>query len=184
MLATHFGEGLVGALHDALGADVDPDAGGHLAVHHEPLAIELVEMSQFAHLRHQIGVGDQHARCVRMGPEHTNRLARLHQQGLVLLEPLQSLDNLVEAVPVARGPANSAVDDQALRILGDLSSRLFISIRTAASVVQCLALISLPRRARMCRELSLRRSNCFPVMLNLFQHPFPRPAPPLHQNGP
>ena len=38
MLAAHLGEGLVGALHDALAADVDPAAGGHLAVHHEPLA--------------------------------------------------------------------------------------------------------------------------------------------------
>jgi hypothetical protein len=28
-------EGLVGALHDALAADIDPGAGGHLAVHHE-----------------------------------------------------------------------------------------------------------------------------------------------------
>ena len=35
MLAAHFGEGLVGALDDALGADVDPRAGGHLAVHHQ-----------------------------------------------------------------------------------------------------------------------------------------------------
>ena len=29
------GEGLVGALHDSLAADVDPRAGGHLAVHGE-----------------------------------------------------------------------------------------------------------------------------------------------------
>src|SRR6202008_4256605 len=43
MLAAHFGECLVGALDDALRADVDPAAGSHLAVHHEPLAIELVE---------------------------------------------------------------------------------------------------------------------------------------------
>ena len=35
MLAAHFGEGFEGALHDALGADVDPRAGGHLAVHHQ-----------------------------------------------------------------------------------------------------------------------------------------------------
>src|SRR5699024_4233171 len=31
------GEGLVGALEDALGGDVDPGPGGHLAVHHQPL---------------------------------------------------------------------------------------------------------------------------------------------------
>jgi hypothetical protein len=37
-------EGLVGALHDALAADIDPGAGGHLAVHHEAELIELVEV--------------------------------------------------------------------------------------------------------------------------------------------
>jgi hypothetical protein len=41
-------EGLVGALHDALAADVDPGAGGHLAEHHQALAIELVKCSQVA----------------------------------------------------------------------------------------------------------------------------------------
>src|SRR5690606_1042248 len=44
VLATRLGERLVGALNDALRADVDPRASGHLAVHGESLAIELVEM--------------------------------------------------------------------------------------------------------------------------------------------
>ena len=44
VLASELDEGLVGALHDALRADVDPRAGGHLAVHHQALAIELVEV--------------------------------------------------------------------------------------------------------------------------------------------
>ena len=34
MAAPDLDEGLVGALHDALAADVDPGAGRHLAVHH------------------------------------------------------------------------------------------------------------------------------------------------------
>ncbi len=44
MLAAHLDEGFVGALNDPLAADIDPAAGGHLAVHHQALAIELVEM--------------------------------------------------------------------------------------------------------------------------------------------
>ena len=44
VLPARFDEGLVGALDDALAADVDPRAGGHLAVHHQALAIELVEV--------------------------------------------------------------------------------------------------------------------------------------------
>ena len=35
MLAAHFDEGLIGALHDALRADVDPRARRHLAIHHQ-----------------------------------------------------------------------------------------------------------------------------------------------------
>ena len=83
MPAPDLDEGLVGALHDALAADVDPGAGRHLAVHHQALAIELVEMVPSRPMRHQIGIGDQHARRVRMGAEDADRLARLHQQRLV-----------------------------------------------------------------------------------------------------
>jgi hypothetical protein len=41
------------------------------------------------------------------------------EQCLVVLEPLERFDDLVEALPVARCAANPAVDDQALRVLGD-----------------------------------------------------------------
>ena len=120
MLAAHLDEGLVGALDDALRADVDPAAGGHLAVHHEPLAIELVEHLPGRPFGHEVGVGDEHARRVLVRAEHADRLAGLDEQGLVLVEPLERLDDLVEALPVARGAADAAVDDEALRVLGDL----------------------------------------------------------------
>ncbi len=38
MLAPGLGEGLIGALNDALRADIDPGPGGHLAVHGQALA--------------------------------------------------------------------------------------------------------------------------------------------------
>ncbi len=101
-------------------ADVDPAAGGHLAVHHEPLAIELVEHLPVRPFGHEVRVGDEHSRRVLVGAEDADGLARLDEQGLVLLEPLQRLDNLVEALPVARGAADAAIDDEALRVLGDL----------------------------------------------------------------
>ena len=82
--AAHFGEGLIGALHDALAADVDPRTGGHLAEHREPLAVELLKVLPGGPVRHQIGVGDEHARRVRVGREHADGLAGLHQQGFAL----------------------------------------------------------------------------------------------------
>ena len=84
VLAAGLHEGLVGALHDALRADVDPRAGRHLAVHGEALAIELVEMVPGRPVRHEVGVGDQHARRVGVGAEHADRLAGLDEQRLVL----------------------------------------------------------------------------------------------------
>ena len=120
MLAPHLGEGLVRALDDALRADVDPAAGGHLAVHHEPLAIELVEHLPVRPFGHEVGIGDEHARRVLVRAEHADGLARLDEQGLVFVQPFERLDDLVEAFPVARRAADAAVDDQALRVLGDL----------------------------------------------------------------
>ena len=55
-----------------------------------------------------------------MGPEHADRLAGLHQQALIVLELPQALENLVETFPVARGAADTAVDDELFRLFGNL----------------------------------------------------------------
>ena len=120
VLAARLDEGLVGALHDALRADVDPRAGRHLAVHHQALAIELVELVPGRPVRHEVGIGDQHARRVGMGAEHADRLARLDEQRLVVGKRLQRADDAVEIVPGPRRPADAAIDDQLVRILGDV----------------------------------------------------------------
>ena len=90
MLAAHFGEGFEGALDDALGADVDPAARGHLAVHHQPGAIEFVELLPRRPFGDEVGVGDEHARGVGVGAEHADRLARLDQQGLVVARAVRA----------------------------------------------------------------------------------------------
>ena len=45
----------------------------------------------------EVGVGDEHARGVGVGAEHADRLARLDEQGLVLVQPLERLDDAVVA---------------------------------------------------------------------------------------
>ncbi len=162
MLAAELGEGLVSALHDALAADVDPRSGRHLAVHHQALLIEFVEMVPGRPVRHQIGIGDQHARRVFMRLENTNRLARLHQKRLVRLQPLQRGDDAVERFPIARGAADAAIDDQLLGRSATSASRLFISMRSGASVSQDLALSVVPCAARILLELSRRVINFHP----------------------
>src|ERR1700751_5155101 len=62
MPASGLGERFIGALHDALAADVNPRAGGHLAVHHQALALELVEMLPVGPAADEVGICDQHPR--------------------------------------------------------------------------------------------------------------------------
>ncbi len=86
VLTSRFHEGFVGALHDALRADIDPGTGGHLAVHHQTRFIQLMEVIPGRPVRHQIGVCQQHAGCIRVGAEDADRLAALDQQGFIRLQ--------------------------------------------------------------------------------------------------
>ena len=114
------GERLVGALQDALRADVDPAAGRHLAVHRQAHRLQPAELLPRRPLRHQQAVGDQHARGQLVRAEDADRLARLHQQRLVVFELAQGGDDGVEVVPGARRLAGAAVDDEAVGVLGHL----------------------------------------------------------------
>ncbi len=120
MLAADFDKGLVGALHDALAADVDPGAGGHLPIHHQAEAIERGEMLPRGPVRHEVAVGDEHAGGIGMGAEDAGRLAGLHKQGFVGVQGGERADDAVVAGPVAGGTADAAVDDQIFRAFGDI----------------------------------------------------------------
>ena len=114
------GERLEGALEDALGADVDPRAGGHLAVHRQAEVLEPAELLPVGPVADQVGVGDQHPRRPRVGPHHADRLAGLHEHRLVVLERGQGAHQRVVRLPVARRLAGAAVDDEVLGALGVL----------------------------------------------------------------
>ncbi len=124
VLAPRLGESFVGALHDALAADVDPRAGGHLAVHRQAAIFEIPEDVPGRPGRHQEGVGNEHARCAAVGAEHANGLPRLNQQRLVRLERAKRVDDRVERLPVARGLSRSAVDDQIFGTLGNVGIQI------------------------------------------------------------
>ncbi|MNL37046.1 hypothetical protein D3C87_1591670 [compost metagenome] len=67
----------------------------------------------------QVGVGDQYARGVAVGLEHADRLAGLHQQGLVVVQVGQAFDDLVVAFPVTCSATDTTVNHQFFRVLGD-----------------------------------------------------------------
>lgn len=65
---------------------------------------------------HDIGIGDQDTGGVLMRAEHTNRLAGLHQKGLVGFQRLQRFDNTVVALPVTGCTAYATIDNQLRRL--------------------------------------------------------------------
>ena len=81
-------ERLVRALHDALAADVDPRPRRHLAVHHQAQPLQPRNSSQFDQCptRLELAISTRGAYVVRA--EDAHRLARLHQQRLVVFERL------------------------------------------------------------------------------------------------
>ena len=114
------GERLVGALQDPLGADVDPRARGHLAVHGEAELLEAAELGPGGPVADEVGVGDQHPRRPLVRPQHADRPAGLDEHRLVVLEGGQGAHHGVERAPVAGGAAGAAVDDEVVGPLGDL----------------------------------------------------------------
>src|SRR5208337_1803473 len=120
MLLARGGKSLVRPLDDSLRADVNPRASSHLAVHCEAELFQLVELLPVRPVTDEIGVADEHTRCVIVGAEDADWFARLHQQSLVVVQRLQRVDDGVIALPVARGAAGAAVYHQVLRALGDV----------------------------------------------------------------
>ena len=120
VLAGHGGQRLVGPLEDALGADVDPAAGRHLAVHGQSQCFETAELVPVGPLRDDQGVGDEDPGRLGVRPEHRDGLARLHDKGFVVLELLQAGDDGPIGLPVPGCLARTAVNDELRRLLGHL----------------------------------------------------------------
>ncbi len=118
--ARDLGEALVGPLEDALRADVDPRARGHLPVHREAERLEPSELLPRRPVRDQVGVRDEHPWRPFVRAEDPDRLARLHEHRLVGLERAQRGDERVERGPRACGAPGAAVDDEIVGPLRDI----------------------------------------------------------------
>src|SRR5437660_12218941 len=100
MLPGKRGEGLVRSLDDALGSDVRPAPRGHLPVHREAERLEFVERFPVRPFRDQMRVRDQDPRGVAVGFENGDRLAALYDQGLVVAEALERIDDAMVRLPI------------------------------------------------------------------------------------
>ena len=119
-LASDLGEAFVRALQDSLRADVDPRTRSHLPVHREALVFEAAELVPVRPIGYQVGVGDQHPRRPFVRAHDADRLARLDEHRLVALERGERAQHRPVRIPRTGGPPGAAVDDEPVRVLGDL----------------------------------------------------------------
>ena len=116
--AGDFGEAFVGALQDALGTDVYPGTGGHLAVHHEAFGFEAAEFAPVGPVGYQMRVGDKHSGGPFMGAEDADRFAGLHEHGFVIVEGGEGAFDGVVGVPGAGGSTGASVDHEIFGAFG------------------------------------------------------------------
>ncbi len=114
------------ALHDALRADVDPRARGHLPIHGEAERLEPAELVERREAADEVRVREQDPRRVGVRAELADGLAALDQQRLVVLELLELTHDDVERGPRSRGLARAAVHDEIVRALRDVGIEVVV----------------------------------------------------------
>jgi hypothetical protein len=108
-------------------------------------------------VRHEVRVREQHARRIGVRAKHADGLARLDQQRLVVFELLQRRENLIEAVPIARGAPNAAVDDERMRMFGHLGIEVVLNHPVGGFRQPALAgFLGAARRADRARRIEAR----------------------------
>ena len=91
-----------------------------MPVHDEAQLFQLVKFFPVRPVAHQVRVANQHAWRVFVRLKDSDRFARLHQQGLIVFQRLQRVDDGVVALPIARGATGSAIHHEVLRALSDV----------------------------------------------------------------
>src|SRR5699024_10090717 len=100
--AGNSGKRFKGALQNALRTDVDPRAGGHLPVHHEPLSFEFAKLGPRRPISDKVGVCEEDSGSPLVRAEHSDGFTRLHKQGFVVSEVAEGVNDGVERFPASR----------------------------------------------------------------------------------
>jgi hypothetical protein len=119
-LGGHGGEGLVCALQDALGTNIDPRSRGHLPVHREPQVLQTPKLRPRRPVAYQVRVGQQHPWRPLVRAEDAHRPSTLDKHRLVALERGERAHERVEARPVASRLAGAAVHHEVVRAFGHI----------------------------------------------------------------
>jgi hypothetical protein len=184
VLLTGSHERLVGALQDALAADVDPASRSHLAEHRQAESLEPAELVPGGPARDEQRVRDQDARSSGARPEDSDRLAALNEQRLVVAERQQRADERAQRLGIPRRLSRAAVDDELLGPLGDLRveivqqhSQRAPPSTTSARSARCREAHGSPRGRRRAPRPSRRPTGWYSKLLLRLPLPCPQ-APP------
>ena len=120
MLSACFNKSFIRTLNNALRTDVNPRPSSHLTIHRETLFIKLVEVVPRRPMGHEVGICNQHARCVRVRFDHRNGAARLYDHCLVRFKVFHRRNHRIEIRPRARSAAYATIHDQLMGVFGDI----------------------------------------------------------------
>lgn len=67
-------------------------------------------------MRHQVAIGDQHARSGRVGADDTDGLAGLDEQGVVLVEFKQDFNDFSKRLLISGSLSVPAINNELLRV--------------------------------------------------------------------
>ena len=106
-----------GAVHNALGADVHVGPGGHLAILADAQGVHALPVVGLAVIGDDHAVGHHHAGGLLVGREQPERMAGVHDQGLVFFHLAQILHGQTVLRPVLEHRPVAAVGDELLGVL-------------------------------------------------------------------
>ncbi len=108
-----------GAVHDTLRADIHVGAGRHLTVLRDTERIVALPVVGLGIVGNHHAVGDDHAGRARMRGEETERMARVHDQRLLVGHLAQILHHQAILGPVLKDSAVAAIGYELVGMLGD-----------------------------------------------------------------
>ncbi len=120
MLVGDRAERLVGEAENPLRPDVEPAGRRHLSEHRQACILEAMELFLGRPGGHEHRGGDQHPWRVQVARDDRDRASGLHDEGLVIGEPLEGGHDTGEVAVAARSLSVAAVDDEARGIFGDV----------------------------------------------------------------
>jgi len=126
LLAARVEQGVVSAVHDALGTDVHPAARGHLSVVGYADGSGPAEVVRVVEHADHKAVGEDDARRRRMGAEESQRMSGLEDQGLVGGEDFKVFLDEEVLHPVLADLPRLAVCDELIGIQGNIEVQVVV----------------------------------------------------------